>query len=252
MKLVRSLSLAVLLAGSLLHAAETSNEKLPAAKDLVAKYVKMVGGEKVLAGHKSQMAKGKFSMPAQGVVGDVEMFAARPNKLLVRITIPGLGETLSGYDGKVGFSSNPATGPMLVEGKALDQLIEQADYDAALHDASKYKSMETVERTKFEGQDAYKVKLVKQNGDESFEYFDVKSGFIVGQEGIQATPLGPIKVVGAVSDYKRFGDILMASKLTQQMAGLQQVTTLTTVEFDKVDPSVFELPADVKALTKPK
>jgi zinc protease len=229
---------------------QQSNEPLPPAQEIIAKYVKAVGGAEAFAKYKSQSAKGKFEMPAQGMVGEVEMLAARPDKFLMRMNLPGLGQTVSGYNGKIGFSSNPATGPMLVEGKALDQLKDQADYDSALHEPSKFKSMQTLERTQFEGQDVYKVKLVRVTGDVTTEYFDTKTGLIVGTEGVQESPLGPIQVVGTLGDYKKFGGILMATKLVQKMAGIQQVVTLSSVEFDKVPESVFDLPAEVKALSK--
>ena len=39
-------------------------------------------------------------------------------------------------------------------------------------------------------------------------------------------------------------------QMTQQMMGQEQKITLTSIEYDKVDPSVFEPPAAIKALIK--
>jgi hypothetical protein len=38
--------------------------------------------------------------------------------------------------------------------------------------------------------------------------------------------------------------------MKQTAMGVDQVLKLTTVEFDKVDPSIFEPPAQIKALLK--
>jgi hypothetical protein len=38
--------------------------------------------------------------------------------------------------------------------------------------------------------------------------------------------------------------------MKQSTTGVQQVLTFTAVEFDNVDPSVFEPPAAIKALLK--
>jgi hypothetical protein len=38
--------------------------------------------------------------------------------------------------------------------------------------------------------------------------------------------------------------------MKQSAMGVQQILTLTAIEFDSVAPSVFELPAAIKALVK--
>jgi hypothetical protein len=52
------------------------------------------------------------------------------------------------------------------------------------------------------------------------------------------------------ADYKPFGKVLYPTRLTSTAMGVQQVLTVSGVEFDKVDPSVFEPPATIKALIK--
>jgi hypothetical protein len=39
--------------------------------------------------------------------------------------------------------------------------------------------------------------------------------------------------------------------VTINAMGVQQVLTISSVEYDKVDPAVFEPPAAIKALIKP-
>ena len=52
------------------------------------------------------------------------------------------------------------------------------------------------------------------------------------------------------TDYKRFGNLMQATTIRQTVMGLQQVITITAIEYDKVDPSVFELPAAINAIVK--
>jgi hypothetical protein len=52
------------------------------------------------------------------------------------------------------------------------------------------------------------------------------------------------------SDYKKFGDLLLPTTMKQTAMGVQQVLTITAVEFDNVPPSMFEPPAQIKALLK--
>ena len=189
-------------------------------------------------------------MPGQGIVGDMEVFAKRPDKTLMKVNIPGIGEVVQGYDGKIGWSVNPVTGPMLLEGKMLEEFREQASFDVDLHDESEFKSMETVEKTVFDGKPCYKLKLVRVSGKEVTEYFEVETGLLAGSTQTQETALGPVVVTGSVSDYKKFGDTLFATKLTQKLGPLTQLMTLESMEFNTVPDSVFELPETIKTLAK--
>ena len=62
--------------------------------------------------------------------------------------------------------------------------------------------------------------------------------------------MGPITGTTVETDYRKFGPLLQATTIKSMAMGLQQVVTLTSVEYDKVDPTTFELPTPIKALVK--
>jgi hypothetical protein len=62
--------------------------------------------------------------------------------------------------------------------------------------------------------------------------------------------MGPMTVSNVESGYKKFGPLTQATVLTQKIMGVEQKITIDAVEYDKVDPSVFEPPAPIKALIK--
>lgn len=227
-----------------------TQEALPPARAIVEKYVEATGGRDVMAKHASRRALGKVIMPAQGVEGDVEILAARPDLLRMRMTLPGVGELHSGYDGKVGWSVNPLTGPMLLQGKSLEQTKADADFDSSLHSEKQFKSLETVERTTFEGRPAYKIRAVRLTGDEDFEFFDVETGLMIGAMVTRETPMGPIKATHVTSDYKDFGGMKVACKIVQRLMGTEQIITITSVEYNTVDQSAFTPPPAILALIK--
>jgi hypothetical protein len=228
----------------------STNASLPLAKDVLTNFVKQIGGEAAFSKINSQHLKGKCEMGAQGISGNLEVFAKRPDKLIIKISLPAVGDLLQGFDGKVGWSMNPITGPMVLDGKMLDQVREQARFDAVLHDASEFKSMETVGKAQFEGRDCLELKLVRKSGQEETEYYDVQTGLLVGSAEVQETPLGAISVTAVISEYKKFGDILFATKLTQKMGPLAQVMSFESMEFNQVDDAVFDLPDPIKTLIK--
>jgi len=225
--------------------------ELPSAREIIDRHIRAIGGRDAVLSHKSGHATGTFSVPASGMVGTIETFgAAEPSRILVRITIPGLGEMLNGYDGSHGWAVTPMTGPMLQQGKELDQTKLDADFYSELRDAKRYKSMKTIEKTAFEGRPCYKISLVRIDGNEDFEFYDVETGLRAGSINTRESPMGTVTTTSVEGDYKKFGNILQPTTLTQKMMGVEQKLTLATVEYDNVSPSVFELPAPIKALIK--
>jgi len=223
---------------------------LPKAADLIARYLKEIGGEDKVMSFTSSHESGTLEIAGQGLTGTFDIYSAKPDKFLLKITLGPIGTIQSGYDGKVGWSLNPFTGPQLIDGKQLTQLQEESDFYPNYKLGEKYTTIETVEKTTYEGQDCYKVRLVSKSGREIMEYFAVDTGLIVGTTSVAETEGGSVPVSVAVSDYKKFDGVLMATKTIQKAASQQLIFTLSAVEHNAVKDDTFALPAEVKALIK--
>jgi hypothetical protein len=224
--------------------------KLPSGREVVDRYVEAIGGKAAVTKYKSTRVEGTFSVPAQGLKGTLEVLSAAPDRFLLRVTLPGVGEIANGFDGTVGWLMDPMMGPMLLEGEALAEMKIDADYYGALHDGAHYKSLETVERTVFEGTPVYKVRVERRTGGEDFEFYAVASGLLVGSTGKRTLPMGTFDVTNVLSDYEDFGGLRLATRSRQRMMGIEQVMTIGSVEFDTVDGAAFALPPPIKALVK--
>jgi hypothetical protein len=231
-------------------ASARASEPLPAARTVIDRHIEAIGGRAAVMAHRSSEARGTLTIPANGMSGTVEMYTAKPNLSLLRISIGGIGEVLEGFDGKTGWSLSPMTGPMLSEGKLLEQKKFDSDFFNELRETSRYESMTTVEKTTFDGRLCYKVVLKKRDGGEDVDYYDVATGLRAGASATRETPMGPITTSQVVADYKKFGDLLQPTTMKLSAMGVDQVFTITSVEYDKVEPSIFEPPAPVKALIK--
>jgi hypothetical protein len=110
--------------------------------------------------------------------------------------------------------------------------------------------MTTLEKTDFEGRPCYKLRLVRRGGGEDIEFYDVETGLKAGTITTRESPMGSITGTSIETDYKKFGPLLQPTTIKQTVMGIQQVITLTSVEYDKVDPAIFDAPAQIKALVK--
>jgi len=176
--------------------------------------------------------------------------AANPNRAALKVNVPGLGEIASGFDGAHGWTVSPLLGPMLQVGKELEQSKFDADFYGDLRDPKRYRSMKTVEKTTFDNRPCYKVSMVREDGSEDFDFYDVATGLRAGSVNTRETPMGSMKTTSVEGDYKKFGNLLLATSLVQQVMGVEQKLTFSTVEFDKVPPTAFDLPEPIKALIK--
>ena len=98
--------------------ASTQSATLPTPKELLERHVKAIGGREAIVAHSSRRATGTMSIPASGMEGTLEIIQAKPNKSLMRITLPGVGTMEEGFDGTHGWSINPVTGPSAPPGQA--------------------------------------------------------------------------------------------------------------------------------------
>jgi hypothetical protein len=230
-----------------------AQEALPPARTIIDRHLEASGGKKALQARSSMKVVGTMQIPASGVSGPMEVFAAKPNKVVVKVNLSGIGETVEAFDGTNGWMMSPMTGPMLMQGKDLEQRKFDSDFYGELHAEGRYKSMTTVEKTEWQGRPAYKVRLTHHNGGEDFEYYDVENGLKVGTELTrELMNMGTIKVSVTFADYKKFGALLIPATVRRNMMGTEVLTTMSSVEFDTVDPAVFEPPAAIKALIKQK
>ena len=223
---------------------------LPSARDLVTRHVAAIGGESAFKAIKSMHVRGRFEITGQSISADFEQLAARPDKLLLRADIPGVGHTEQGYDGKVGWSIDPQTGPKLLKGRELDETIADADFDAPLHIPERIKELTTLARAQFDGREAYKVKVVLVSGVEQDEYFDAETGLEIGWDARRETQLGVLPTTAILRDYRKFGAIMQPTTLVQKTLFIEQVLHVTSVEYDHVPGDAFAMPPPIRALIK--
>jgi hypothetical protein len=233
------------------QAPSRASSALPTATEIIARHVAAIGGEAAYQTVTSMRAYGRFDIAAQGISGALELLSARPNKLLYRVTIAGIGRIESGYDGSIGWTISPIAGPELLSGKQLADAADDAWFDATLHQSPHVRQLTASGRTTFDGHDAYEVGVLLASGRREKEYFDVATGLQIGSEGLHATPQGEVATVNVLRDYRAFGAILQPTTIVQRALGFEQVVTITSCEYNTVPGDAFDPPAAIRALLKP-
>jgi hypothetical protein len=231
-------------------AAKTPAAGLPEAKTILDRHAEAAGGLANFKARKSTKAVGTMTFPANGMTATMETYSARPNKRYMKMVVAGVGDFIEGFDGTHAWSMDPLNGPRLAEGEEARQKALDADMDLELDPAAKYSSIKTLEKTTFDGRECYKVSLVRKDGVEDIDFYDVATGLKAGSINTRLSPMGKIQGTTTIKEYKTFGGLQVASKFQVTAMGQEIATEITSVEFDKVDPAVFDLPAQIKALIK--
>ncbi len=232
------------------EAAKKHDEK---ALKVIDTYVEKIGGKDLIMSIKSMHTSGTISIPMMGINGKVDVYAAQPGRMATVMDLPGLGRIETGYDGEYGWNSDPMSGPSLMDEEQIHALAEQSDPNAAAKHRELYSVIEYQGETDFQGQKAHKLRLVRAKGGmEATEFYSTDTGLLLGQESIQPSPMGEMKILSVMSDYKEFDGMKMPTRLQQSIGPNQMVTTIDSVTLNKVDPAVFKRPPAIEALIQAK
>jgi hypothetical protein len=112
-------------------------------------------------------------------------------------------------------------------------------------------SRKTVALTELDGRSVYKVKVETRWDEEYFQFYDVETGRLAGTIRTYATPVGDAETTVILRDYEEVDGVWLPMTWVQRSAAAgEQLFKFTTAEFDQVQESVFELPAEIKPLLK--
>jgi len=162
----------LLLTGVLVVAAVTAGAQT--ADDIVAHYLKAIGGMDRIQAVKSLRRTGKFIGS-----GGFEAAIVQENKRDASVREEFLLQGMTGinaYDGKTGWKIEPWNGkkdPEALGEEEFKEIVEDADFDGPLVDYQrKGNKIEFAGMDKFEGTDTYKLKVATSHGDAYTFYLD--------------------------------------------------------------------------------
>src|SRR3954471_14603633 len=224
------------------------------ADEIVAKFVKTVGGMEKIQAVKSIRRTGRYN-GGGGFEAVIVEENERPNLVRQEFIIQGM-TGVTAYDGKTGWKIEPWNGKKDAEPLGEEEMkgiLEDSDLDGPLVNyRAKGNKVEYVGMDQVEGTDAYKLKVTLANGDVRYFYMDTDyyvpikidvKRIVRGAEREYETILG---------DYKEVNGWYLPFSVESGVKGSQFKAKVT---YDKIEPNVtldsarFPPPAVKSAVT---
>lgn len=226
------------------------DSELPSTDEIVARYIEALGGEEAIRAHTSRTVKGAVEVPAMGMSGQTTAYFIAPDRMIVKGEMPGMGENVQAYNGEIAWIEDPMQGTQILEGEMLAQMKRQARFYAELERDDLFPQQTAAGESEWNGQAVYQLDVVDVDGNAMSQYFAKETGLLIGTEGTQTIAMGPTEVAITLDDYKDFGGVLIATSTTMNIVSMAMeiITTVESVTFGDVDPSVFEPSDAIKAL----
>jgi hypothetical protein len=168
---------------------------------------------------------------AQGMEFPFTLVMKRPSKLRTEAEIQGM-KMIQAFDGQQGWSVVPWTGSTAPQDMTPDEIKivkEQSDMEGPLYNwKEKGHKAELIGKEDMEGNQVYKIKLTKANGDIDISYIDAEN-FILLKTSSKITIQGnETESESLYTNYKEVGGVMMASTITNKMK--DQVVSQLVIE----------------------
>jgi len=241
-------TLTLVLACALPLAAQNRGTHADSAKAaaIVARHTTALGGAAALRALKQSHTVMTTSMPGTPGAPEVraELYAKAPNLVYMKMDMPGIGLMEMGFDSKTAWSMSAAAGPTIHD-DVPKQLTDAANFGAAPLAGLK---ITYVGRRQIGGRTFEAVKAIMPDSQSMTHYFDVETGLLAGMDSDGAPPPPPNRMTLSFEDYRRFGTMMHATKLTTVVQGKEMVMRTVSVSHAPFDVKIFDPPPAVRQL----
>lgn len=228
---------------------ESSADNLPLPSVLIEKYINAIGGEQAIKAHTVKTINGKMIIKVMGIEGNLKVVAQVPNKMKTTVELGQYGKSLSGYDGKIGWSMDPMSGNRILEGEALKQMISRADfYGNNLHLSKDAVKMETVQSIPSDNGEQFKVLLVNSNGEEKYLYFSKETGLLSGIDMMELSSMGKVPTQIRLSNYVETDGVKTSRTIKSTQNGVETIIQIDSASYDPISENAFDLPTEIQSL----
>lgn len=218
--------------------------KLPAAKEIIDRYVQAIGGRAANEKFKTRASKGTIELAPMGVKGTIESYAAAPDKIYTKLTLAGLGDIIDAYDGTTAWVVNPLQGNRDKAGAELLQTKLMSTFHRDVNLDKLYPQMEVKGVEKVGDREAYVVVATPVGLDPQTFYFDKENGYLLRSDSVTVSPEGKTPIKSYFDDFRTVDGVKIPFKVRAVTPQFEIVTVLTEIKNDAaVDEKIFSKPA---------
>jgi len=207
------------------------------AEEIVAKYIKTIGGKDKIEAVKTLRRTGKFT-GGGGFEAVVIQENKRPQMARQEFSMQGM-TGVNAYDGKTGWKIEPWQGKKDAEPlgeEELKQIQEDADFDGPLVNyQQKGNKVEFVGAEPVEGTDAFKLKVTLKNGDVSYYFMDTDYYVPIKIESKRMVRGAEREVETSLGDYKEVAGVYLPHSVESGVKGSPNKSQIT---FEKIEANV--------------
>jgi hypothetical protein len=216
-------------------------------EEIIAKYVKTIGGMEKIEAIKTLRRTGKYT-GGGGFEAVVVQENKRPGQVRQLFTFQGMTGSYA-YDGKTGWKIEPWGGKKDAEALSEEELkgfTEDADFDGPLINyQQKGNKVEFVGMDDIEGTDVYKLKVTLKSGDVHYYFMDGDSGVPIKIE-IKRTVRGAEQESETIlGDYKQVAGVYFPYSIESGQKGSANKSQITYEKIEAnvvLDDGVFKQP----------
>ncbi|HEV2668916.1 MAG TPA: hypothetical protein VG324_28630, partial [Blastocatellia bacterium] len=207
------------------------------AEEIVAKYIKTIGGAEKIESIKTLRRTGKFT-GGGGFEAVVIQENKRPQMARQEFTIQGM-TGVTAYDGKTGWKIEPWGGKKDAEALGEEEMKgiqEDADFDGPLVNyQQKGNKVEFVGDEPVEGTDALKLKVTLKNGDVRYYFMDTDYYVPIKTESKRMVRGAEREFETSLGDYKEVAGVYLPHSIESGVKGSANKSQIT---FEKIEANI--------------
>ena len=159
-------------------------DSLPMVNRILKRYVEAMGGSAALEKLTSRVSRGRMEMDAIGLSGVAELYEKAPNKSILIVQMPGLGQMQRGFDGTTAWWQDSLMGYIKLTGNALAKARRETDFFRNIRIKEMYPLWVYGFKMKVGERDAHVLWAGFPGTEFDKLYFDVQTGLLLRKGNI--------------------------------------------------------------------
>jgi len=242
----------IVLSAAMLHAQQPAapaakNEPsaaLPTVDQVLARYVRALGGQAALSKLHSRVMIGTFEIPSRQISGSAELDMQAPDHFYSRVSIPGGGDHILVFDGKSGWALDPQSGLREVTGLELTELRRSSQFLYESRLRALFAAVRVLEKAMEGDRPVWVLEAIPAQGPAERFYFDTQTGLLLRHDSTQSTPDGDVPIEHRYFHYIAVDGVQVPSLLRHHDPSLDWQVTFSEIRQNvSIDPAEFARPA---------